>query len=242
MDEIGLNELLQLVINDKGGKSQQYRQLMDYIAYHETGPVAQGLPDQRMDPKARQYTYDKKLKKYVQDGRGRGLFMYEAGEGGSANSAVNRLYEYLTEVKNVDVPQWVENLTGQNKNVDVSKLDEDQQKMLFLADHRMRDGSDFSKVWSGEQDFSEFWTYSHWRGNNPTQELIQKKMNLFDASMTHKDSTDAVRELELEQMYKNNMAPYLSLQNQPQKLPSEKTITDIIFGNDTSAILNRLNK
>ena len=78
--------------------------------------------------------------------------------------------------------------------------------------------------------------------DNPTQELIQEKMDLFDANMTHKDSTDAVRELQLEQMYNDNMAPYLSLKNQPQKLPSEKTITDIIFGNDTSAIINRLNK
>ena len=106
----------------------------------------------------------------------------------------------------------------------------------------MRTGSDFSKLWSGDQDISEFWTYSHWKGDNPTQEQIQEKMDLFDAAMTHKDSTDAVRELQLEQMYKDNMAPYLSLKNQPQKLPSEKTITDIIFGNDTSAIINRLNK
>ena len=200
MDEIGLNELLQLVINDKGGRSQQYRELMDYIAYHETGP------EQRMDPKAVQITSDGK-----KDGYGRGLFMYEAGAGNSANSAANRLHA-------------------------------DQQKMLFLGDHRMRTGSDFSKLWSGDQDISEFWTYSHWKGDNPTQEQIQEKMDLFDAAMTHKDSTDAVRELQLEQMYKDNMAPYLSLKNQPQKLPSEKTITDIIFGNDTSAIINRLNK
>ena len=230
MDEIGLNELLQLVINDKGGKSQQYRELMDYIAYHETGP------EQRMDPKAVQITSDGK-----KDGYGRGLFMYEAGAGNSANSAANRLHEYL-ESKNLPSPQWLLQIQGYQRDVDATKLNADQQKMLFLGDHRMRDGSDFSKVWSGNQDFSEFWTYSHWRGKNPTQELIQEKMDLFDANMTHKDSTDAVRELQLEQMYKNNMAPYLSLQNQPQKLPSEKTITDIIFGNDTSAIINRLNK
>ena len=36
MDEIGLNELLQLIIREKGGSPNQYNQLMDYIAFHES--------------------------------------------------------------------------------------------------------------------------------------------------------------------------------------------------------------
>tara|TARA_Y100001938_G_scaffold129497_1_gene184467 strand:+ start:6465 stop:7157 length:693 start_codon:yes stop_codon:yes gene_type:complete len=228
MDEIGLKELLQLVINDKGGSPQQYRELMDYIAYHETGQ------EQRMDPKAVQITDDGK-----KEGFGRGLFMYEAGEGNSGNSAANRLHAYL-QSKNLPSPQWLLDIKGYQKNVDASKLNADQQKMLFLGDHRMREGSNFSKIWSGEQDLTEFWAYSHWKGKNPTQEQIEEKMNLFDANMTHKDSTDAIKELRQEEMYKKNMAPYLSLQNQTLKLPSEKTITELIFGNDTSAIINRL--
>ena len=48
MNEIGLSELLQLIIRDKGGTADQYNQLMDYIAFHETGPA------QRMSASAQQ--------------------------------------------------------------------------------------------------------------------------------------------------------------------------------------------
>ena len=66
MDEIDLNELLQIIIRDKGGTPADYHQLMDYIAYHETGPVHPSVPDQRMKPDAQQYIYDEKLDKYVE--------------------------------------------------------------------------------------------------------------------------------------------------------------------------------
>ena len=37
MDEIGLEELIEIIITDKGGTPQQYYDMMDYIAFHETG-------------------------------------------------------------------------------------------------------------------------------------------------------------------------------------------------------------
>ena len=38
-EEIGLEQLLDIIIRDKGGSKDDYNKLMDYIAYHETGPV-----------------------------------------------------------------------------------------------------------------------------------------------------------------------------------------------------------
>ena len=149
MDEIDLNELMQLIIRDKGGTSQQYNQLMDYVAYHETGP------EQRMDPKARQITNTGK-----KDGYGRGLFMFEAGEGRGGNAAANRLHNYFESV-DVDSPKWLLDIKGLNKNVDATKLTANQQKMLFLGNHRMRTESNFSNIWSGKQSYGDFWQKEH---------------------------------------------------------------------------------
>ena len=226
-EEITLEELLQFIVEDKGGTPQEYRDLMEYIAYHETGPVAPGLPDQRMDPKARQYTYDKKLKKYVQDGLGRGLFMYEAGEGKSGNSAVNRLYNYLTKTKNVAAPKWVENLQGLNKNVDVSKLSADQQKMLFLADHRMRDKSNFSELWDGTKDRPTWWADYHWAGD---AEDYEKKIQAFTISEKALDSTKTLKAKEEENEMKKNMAPYLSESNKTDNFMGVNTFKKIMDG------------
>ena len=240
-EEITLDELLQLIIQDKGGTPQEYKDLMEYIAYHETGPVAPGLPDQRMDPKARQYTYDEKLKKYVQDGYGRGLFMYEAGEGRSANSAVNRLYRYLTQVKNVDAPKWVESLQGLNKNVDVSKLSADQQKMLFLADHRMRERSNFSELWDGTKDRSTWWADYHWTGE---AEDYNKKLKAFTLSEAALDSVKALKKKREELELKKNMAPFLSDSNNVDNVVKEsyfKRLMDSMMG-IRSAIVDSMSK
>ena len=97
MDEIGLNEFLELIIQDKGGTYNQYNQLMDYIAYHETGAK------QRMKPNAVQISEEEidgvKTGKMI-DGPGRGLFMFEVGKKEGGNTAVNRTVNYLKE-KNV---------------------------------------------------------------------------------------------------------------------------------------------
>ena len=216
MDEIGLNELLQLIIRDKGGSPQQYNQLMDYVAYHETGP------EQRMDPAAKQKG----------GGPGRGLFQFEIGDDKGGNLAVNRTYNYLTR-NNIDVPNWLYDIWENKKSVDASKLTADQQKMLFLAYHRDHDNANFSNIWSGEQSVPEFWARYHWAGKDD----VQGKLDLFNKSMLAKDSTEALKAKEEELMYKQNMAPYLSDSNNINKLPTEKNISDMIFGTQDSSLI-----
>ena len=218
MNEIGLNELLQLIIRDKGGSPQQYNQLMDYVAYHETGP------EQRMDPAAKQKG----------GGPGRGLFQFEIGDDKGGNLAVNRTYNYLTR-NNIDVPNWLYDIWEGKKSADLSKLNANQQKMLFLGYHREHPTSNFGNIWSGNQSIQDFWLKNHWAGT----EGSESKLDLFNKSMVAKDSTDALKAREEELMYKQNMAPFLADSNNINNLPKEKDILNSIFGAQDSSLIKK---
>ena len=221
MDEIGLSELMQLIIRDKGGTAQQYNQLMDYIAFHETGPA------QRMNPKAIQERKEKDSIRY-----GRGLFQFEMGDKKGGNTASNRLANILDR-EGIEKPQWLIDIWENKKSVDASKLTADQQKMLFLAYHRDHDNANFSNIWSGQQSVPEFWSKYHWAGKDD----IQGKVDLFNKSMLAKDSTDALKSKKEELMYKQNMAPYLSDSNNINNLPKTNDILNSIFGAQDSSLI-----
>ena len=218
MNEIGLNELLQLIIRDKGGLPQQYNQLMDYVAYHETGP------EQRMDPAAKQKG----------GGPGRGLFQFEIGDDKGGNLAVNRTYNYLTR-NNIEVPNWLYDIWEGKKSADLSKLNANQQKMLFLGYHSEHPTSNFGNIWSGNQSIQDFWLKNHWAGT----EGSESKLDLFNKSMVAKDSTDALKAREEELMYKQNMAPFLADSNNINNLPKEKDILNSIFGAQDSSLIKK---
>ena len=229
MDEIDLNALLQLIIKDKGGTPDQYNQLMDYVAYHETGSK------QRMNPKAKQISQKEDGTFY--DGPGRGLFMFETGEKKGGNTAVNRTVKYFND-NNLSLPKWLYDLSmgsKESKSVDVSGLNADQQKMLFLGNHREHPNSNFSNIWTGQQSIDDFWLKNHWSGDADESAI---KLDMFNKSMMHKDSTEAVEAKRQELMYKQNMAPYLSDSNNINKLPTEKNISDMIFGTQDSSLVN----
>ena len=182
MDEIDLSELLQIIIRDKGGSPQQYYDLMDRIAFHETGPVDASLPDQRMKPDAVQYRWNEETNKW-EKATGRGLFMFEShtvedpktGEikGTGGNMASNYLAQIL-EKEGIAKPQWLTDIWAGKKSVDASKLTEDQQKMLFLAYHRGHPKSNFSEYISGDLDAANWWSKYHWAGKDDVQGHINK--------------------------------------------------------------------
>ena len=216
MDEIGLNELLQLIIREKGGSPNQYNQLMDYIAFHETGP------NQRMDPSAKQEG----------GGPGRGLFQFEVGDKKGGNKAVNRTVNYL-ERNNQVVPEWLRKLWTGKKSVDVSKLNGDQQKMLFLGYHREHPTSNFSNLWSGQQTVDNFWLENHWAGlDDPSV-----KLDLFKKSMLAKDSIDALNIRKAELFGQDDKVPFQSAQKDPNRLPTELNILEGIFGTKDSSLI-----
>lgn len=221
MDEIGLNELLQLIIKEKGGTPQQYNKLMDYIAYHETGP------NQRMSTTAKQEG----------GGPGRGLFQFETGDDKGGNTAVNRTHNYLTR-NNLSVPKWLNKMWEGKKSADVSTLNADQQKMLFLGYHKEHPTSNFSNIWSGKQTVDNFWLNNHWAGD-ATESAT--KLNLFKKSMLAKDSTDALKVRKAELFGQEDKVPFQSAQNNPNNLPKELDILKRIFGQQTSSIVDKYN-
>jgi len=230
MDEIGLNELLQLIIKEKGGTPQQYSKMMDYIAFHETGHK------QRMDPKAKQISQKEDGTFY--DGPGRGLFMFEIGEEKGGNTAVNRTVRYFKD-NNLALPKWLHDVSmgsAGSKSIDVSSLSADQQKMLFLGYHRGHPVSDFSKVWSNEQTIQDFWAENHWSGD---KENITDKIDLFNKNITAKDSIDALKVRKAELFGKDDKVPFQSAQNDPNRLPEESDILKSIFGQQTSSLINQ---
>ena len=227
MDEIGLDELLQLIIKEKGGTPQQYNKMMDYIAFHETGHK------QRMDPKAKQISGNEKDGFF--DGPGRGLFQFEVGENKGGNLAVNRTVNYL-ERNNQFVPQWLRQLWRGKKSVDASELNADQQKMLFLGYHREHPTSDFSKVWNDEQTVQNFWAENHWAGD---KENLTAKLALFNKNITAKDSIDALNIRKAELFGQDDKVPFQSAQKDPNRLPKESDILKSIFGQQTSSLIKQ---
>lgn len=237
MDEIGLNEFIQLIIADKGGTMNDYNQLMDYIAYHETGS------EQRMSPTAVQISGNEEDGFY--DGPGRGLFMFEIGEKKGGNSAVNRTVNYFKE-KNLPLPKWLYDLSmgsKESKSVDVKGLSPDQQKILFLGNHRMHPVADFSKLWSGEQSIENFWLENHWSGKKGlSQADIMKKRMLFKANMLHRDSVEAINVVKQDLFSTQDKVPFISPQtdannpNNPFNIQSFNILESILGKKESSLV------
>ena len=158
-----LNDLLQLVIQDKGGTPEQYNNLMNQIAYHETGAL------QRMNPRALQ----------DEGGPGRGLFMFEEGYEKGANTAVNRTHKYL-ETVGAEIPQWLNDIWEGKKSVDASKLSPEKQRMLFLGNYMQHPEANLADVISGGMTTKDFWANYHWAGK---EDDLKSRMKSFDESM-----------------------------------------------------------
>ena len=237
-DEIGLDGLLDIIIRDKGGSKEDYNKLMDYIAYHETGPVDPSHPDQRMKTDAKQWRFVDG--KWTQDGTGKGLFMFESHEGAGGNTASNRLANIL-EAEGIEKPQWLVDIWAGKKSVDASKLTADQQKMLFLAYHREHETSNFSELWDGTKDKATWWADYHWSG---AEDLYKGQITKFNKSMISKDAFDAEQKskkekeenLKLQKEIKKNSAPFLSNPNRNIEQRKES------FWEKMSSILDRTMK
>jgi hypothetical protein len=157
------------------------------------------------------------------------------GDKKGGNTAVNRTYNYLKR-NNQPIPKWLYKMWEGKKSADVSTLNADQQKMLFLGYHREHPTSNFSKLWSGEQSTSDFWLNHHWSGDE-TESAI--KLDLFKKNMLAKDSIDAVNIRKAELFGKDDKVPFQSSQNNPNNLPTTSDILKSIFGQKTSSLIKK---
>lgn len=153
-------DMMNYVIQKKGGTAQQYNELMDMISYHETGA------QQRMNPNAVQLVMkDGKLQPI---GVGRGRFMFEVGDKRGGVIAVNRTVKELKDA-GMDVPPWLDALYKQT-SVDFSKLPVEQQNFLFLGNYLQHPQANFSNFINGKQTAEDFWFNYHQAGGSDVEQ------------------------------------------------------------------------
>lgn len=148
--------LLNEVMKEEGGTPEQYRQLQDQIAYHESAGT--------MSPTIKQ----------MGGGPGRGKYQFEEGKDAGGKIAVDRTVNYMTRKKMV-IPKWLNDLHMQD-SVDASRLSNEQQDVIFLGHYKEHPTADFSKVMKGEEPIVDFWGKYH----QTTNDELKKKKFLSD--------------------------------------------------------------
>lgn len=164
-----LDSFMEYVINKKGGKAEDYINLQNAIAFHETGA------QQRMRPDAVQLiNVDGKL---VPQGVGRGMFMFESGEKAGGITAVNRTYKEYTDA-GMTPPSWLSDLYKE-KSLDASKLTEDQQRILFLGNYLQHPKANLGDVVSGKQSIEDFWGKYHHAGGETNYNAFRESYKAY---------------------------------------------------------------
>ena len=140
--------------------------LMDKIAHHESAGT--------MDSSIHQYG----------GGPGRGLFQYETGANQGGMTARNRLASWY-EGQGIDTPDWLNQGDMENIGFDASLLDEEQQKMLFLADKRYDETASLrpDKV----KDTANWWAKHHWKGGEEGSDIYNKRVSSFNEDLMMDD-------------------------------------------------------
>lgn len=167
-DNSPYRQVLNAIIAEKGGYPEDYEKLMDTIAYHES----KYLVKDKISGKSN-YTYMDPSAKQVNGGPGRGMFMFEYGVDKGGITAVRRTVAYMKQ-NNLEIPRWLHE-AGQKNSLDASKLNEEQQKTLFLCTYRMHEKANLGNVVHGKQTISDFWGRYH-----QTQNDTNKLKNFLD--------------------------------------------------------------
>lgn len=171
-DKSGYSAMMEHLIDVKGGTEAEYKDLMNRIAYHETGA------NQRMRADAIQETKDSKGVVH-RDGVGRGLFQLEAGIGAGGITAVNRTYREFQQ-SDMEIPQWLEDAYRQ-KSLDASTLNKEQQEVLFIGNYLQHPKANLGDWQKGKVSTEEFWGKFHHAGGDSTNyKRFQESMKSYD--------------------------------------------------------------
>jgi hypothetical protein len=167
-------DMMNHTISKKGGKAADYIELMNAIAYHETGP------QQCMSPTAVQLVMkDGKLQPI---GVGRGRFMFEVGDDRAGIIAVNRTVKELKD-NDMVVPDWLAELY-KGKSADFSKLTEEQQNFLFLGNYLQHPKANFGNYINGNETAEDFWLNYHQAGG---ADVANERRLAWQASMADRE-------------------------------------------------------
>lgn len=230
-------KLIQHLIKEKGGTKDQYLSLLNSIAYHESAHT--------MDPSIKQ----------IGGGPGRGKYQFEEGKNRGGITAARRTKKYLDSI-NQPTPKWLQEAI-KGDSLDATKLDSEQQDILFLGNMRMHPKADFSNYVSGKESTEEFWANYHWAGAAKDRETrlesFGKSMASYDgkrpdplkketpafnnveSALTVKDNT-GIPQIDYSRMQlakptgQNfiNLPPEMQASNQPQQQEQQEPKQDLI--------------
>lgn len=161
MDE---EKLIEQLIKEKGGTRKQYLSLLNGVAYHESAHT--------MDPTIKQ----------IGGGPGRGKYQFEEGKNRGGITAARRTKSYLDSIGE-STPKWLEEAISGN-SLDATKLNSEQQDILFLGNMRMHPKADFSNYVEGKESMDEFWANYHWAGADKDREA---RLTSFNKSLSSLD-------------------------------------------------------
>ena len=94
---------------------------------------------------------------------GRGLLQFEKDRFHTAKVRARRFFKN----KGIEQPEWLKNIED---NDIATSLTGDQQMALAIYDLREHPRANISKVFSGEQDITNFWLENWWQGKKKDKE------------------------------------------------------------------------
>lgn len=171
------DRILEELIKEKGGNKKSYLNLLNSIAYHESAHT--------LDPTIKQ----------IGGGPGRGKYQFEVGKNRGAITAARRTKKYFDK-KGIDTPKWLQDSLKDN-SLDVSKLNSQQQDVLFLGNMRMHPKADLGKVVKGDQTVPEFWANYHWAGSPRDRD---KRLKSFNNSLEDFKKKETTPDIDLSNM------------------------------------------
>ena len=148
--ELNTDRMINHIIKSEGGTPEQYKQLLNRTAFHESAGT--------MDPKQRQ----------IGGGPGRGVYQFERGKKKGGITAIKRTEQFLKDNK-IEVPSWIKQYKD-STSADVSNLTREQQDILFLGNYKMHPNANFNDVMTGKQSDMKFWSKYHQTTEDPVKE------------------------------------------------------------------------
>ena len=113
-------------------------------------------------------------------GPGKGLFQYESGAGQGGMTARNRLANWY-KGQEMDAPDWLTQEGMGEHGFDASKLSEEQQRMMFLADKRYDKTASLTK--DATSDLGNWWAKEHWRGGEEGSDVYNERLGSFNRDL-----------------------------------------------------------
>tara|TARA_R100000152_G_C6666207_1_gene103740 strand:+ start:66 stop:677 length:612 start_codon:yes stop_codon:yes gene_type:complete len=126
-------------------------------------------------------------------GPGAGFFQYETGAGQGGMTARNRLANWYKS-QGANIPEWLIQEGMDEKGFDASKLNKEQQRMMFLADKRYDKTASLTK--EATEDIANWWAKEHWRGGEEGSDIYKTRVASFNRDLRDSNRNESQNPVE----------------------------------------------